>query len=98
MDEKKRLDTMYRDLEAKAALDADATVGLLEALTAVFAGREPDEAMAGFPGQAATGMTPLALAREAAALRGLAGGRPDMSSLIALRDSLYRYQSYVEQR
>ncbi len=93
-----RLDAMYRDLEVKATLDADETVRLLEALIAVFAGREPDGMIPGEPGQALPGMSPRALAGEAAALRKSSGDTLNVGSIIALRDSLYRFQSLVERR
>ena len=95
MDAKGRLDAMCRDLEVKAALDADEAVSLLEALMAVFAGGSPEEAAADAAPTARTGMAPLALAREAAAVRDMTGGAPDVGDFVALRDSLYRYQSLM---
>lgn len=95
MDAKERVDALCRDLEVKAALDADEAICLLEALEAVFAGGEPAAAVAGAAPAARTGLAPLALAMEAAAVRNLAGGAPEVGALLALRDSLYRYQSLV---
>jgi hypothetical protein len=43
-------------------------------------------------------MSPRALAGEAAALRKSSGDTLNVGSIIALRDSLYRFQSLVERR
>jgi hypothetical protein len=93
-------DPIYADLMSKAALDAGATLTLIAALEAVFAGREESEALAGAgvteAVRALPGKTPGELAGETAALRVLADGPAGMAKIVALRDSLYRYQSLYE--
>jgi hypothetical protein len=92
-------DQLYSDLISKAALDADATLALIEALEAIFAGREEGEALTGAglteAARALPGKTPGELAGGAAALRTLADGPAAMAKITALRDSLYRYQSFI---
>lgn len=95
-----RLEELYIDLEKKSALDADATVSLIEALEEVFAGKTADEVITNTglteSGLVLPGKSPMDLAGAVAALRGLTQSPAAMAGITALRDSLYRYQSFIK--
>lgn len=94
-----RLEELYADLTGKAALDADATVRLIEALEAVFAGGDAGKVLvdAGLENadNLLTGLLCREMAGEVAALRGQTDAAAIMARIVALRDSLYRYQSFI---
>lgn len=94
-----RLEELYADLTSKAALDADATIRLIEALEAVFAGGDADKALADAglenSGNVMAGLPYREMAGEVVALRGHTDAAAVMAKIVALRDSLYRYQSFI---